>query len=209
MRFNGKSIVLVGLILFILQIVNFISLDFITPSSERAQVLAAISSIIIILIGLLFNRINPASGLKAELKGDIKFIYDKNLPKDISEELAWGSEAILTATGAASILINKEGKNILRRGIFTDKDFLPGETCKRALKEMKLISLVNLEFYPGRDEFNEFCPNIPSILIIPINKNSFILIGGWSTRCFTKSDEKWISKWSNKLKNMFDNLELN
>ena len=54
---------------------------------------------------------------------------------------------------------------------------------------MKIISLANIKFYPGRDEFYNFCPNVPSILIVPINEKSFILIGGWSTRCFTQSDE--------------------
>ena len=68
---------------------------------------------------------------------------------------------------------------------------------------MKLISLANTKFYPGRDEFISFCPNIPSILIIPVNKNSFILIGGWSNRCFTKSDEAWIKNWAKKLNNIF------
>ena len=68
---------------------------------------------------------------------------------------------------------------------------------------MKLVSLANTKLYPGRHEFFNFCPNIPSILIIPINKKSFILIGGWSNRCFTKSDEKWINNWSKKLNNIF------
>ncbi len=81
--------------------------------------------------------------------------------------------------------------------------FKPGETCNRSLKDMKLISLANTKFYPGRDEFLSFCPNVPSILIIPINSKSFILIGGWSYRCFTKSDEKWINNWSKKVNNIF------
>ena len=73
----------------------------------------------------------------------------------------------------------------------------------RALKDMKLISLANTKFYPGREEFFSFCLNVPSIIIIPINQKSFILIGGWSYRCFTKSDEKWIKNWSKKLNNIF------
>ena len=54
-----------------------------------------------------------------------------------------------------------------------------------------------------KEEFQSFCPNIPSILIVPINNKAFILIGGWSTRCFTKSDEKWINNWSKKINNIF------
>ena len=62
--------------------------------------------------------------------------------------------------------------------------------------------MANINIYPGKDEFYDFCPNIPSILIVPIDSKSFILIGGWSAKCFTKSDEKWISNWSKKLNNL-------
>ena len=65
------------------------------------------------------------------------------------------------------------------------------------------ISLANTKLYPGRDEFYLFCPNVPSILIVPINSKAFILIGGWSTRCFTKSDEKWINNWSKRINDIF------
>ncbi len=205
MEFNGKSLILIGSILFIFQIANFISIDIITPELERAQVLAAIASLIIILIGFLFKQFEPLAGDKAELKGENKFHFDRNIPDDVIDELAWGSEAILTSTAAAAILIHNDGVNILRRGITSgdDNEFKPGETCLRSIKDMKLISLANTKFYPGRDEFFDFCADIPSILVVPINNKAFILIGGWSTKCFTKSDEKWINNWSKKINNIF------
>ena len=203
MVFNGKSLVLIGTILFIFQIANFFSIETITPELERAQVLAAIASLIIILIGFLFKQFEPLAGEKAVLKGENKFLFDKNIPDEVIDELAWGSEAILTSTAAASILIHNDGVNILRRGITSSNDFKPGETCLRSIKDMQLISLANTKFYPGRDEFFSFCPDIPSILVVPINKKSFILIGGWSAKCFTKSDEKWINNWSKKINNIF------
>ena len=54
-----------------------------------------------------------------------------------------------------------------------------------------------------KDEFLNFCPDVPSVLVVPINSKAFILIGGWSTKCFTKSDEKWINNWSKKINNIF------
>jgi len=203
MEFNGRSIIVTGIILFIFQLVNFISIDLITPELERAQVISALSSVIIILIGFLFNKFKQISGEKVNLKGENKFIFDSNIPNDIVDELAWGSEAILTSTAAASILIHNNGVNILKRGISSENVFKPGETCLRSIKDMKSISLANTKFYPGRDEFFTFCPNIPSILIVPINNRAFILVGGWSSRCFTKSDEKWIKNWSKKVNNIF------
>tara|TARA_Y100000813_G_scaffold133536_1_gene96519 strand:+ start:411 stop:1037 length:627 start_codon:yes stop_codon:yes gene_type:complete len=205
MVFNGKSLIVIGTILFIFQIANFFSIESITPELERAQVLAAIASLIIILIGFLFKQFEPLASEKAELKGENKFFFDTNIPNEVIDELAWGSEAILTSTAAASILIHNDGVNILRRGITSSNKFLPGETCIRSIKDMKLISLANTKFYPGREEFFNFCPGIPSILIVPINNKAFILIGGWSAKCFTKSDEKWIKNWSKKINNIFSN----
>ncbi len=203
MNFNGKNLIIIGSILFSLQLINFAFINQISPEIERAQVLAAISSIIIILIGFLFKRISPISGEKVSLKGENGFIYDSSIPKVLLDELAWGSEAILTSTAAATILINNNGKNILKRGIVSNKNFIPKDICLRCLKENKFISLVNTKFYPGSEEFDDFCKDVPSVLVIPINKICFILIGGWSTRCFTKSDEKWILNWSKKLQIIF------
>ena len=205
MGFNGKSLIIIGAILFIFQIANFFSIDAITPELERAQIVAAIASLIIILIGFLFKQFEPLAGEKADLKGENNFLFNNNIPDEVVDELAWGSEAILTSTAAAAILIHNDGVNVLIRGITSSNQFNPGETCKRSIKEMKLISLANTKFYPGRDEFNNFSPDIPSILIVPINNKAFILIGGWSTKCFTKSDEKWINNWARKLNNIFFN----
>ena len=203
MGFNGKTLIIIGSILFLFQLANFFSIDSITPELERAQVLSAIASVIILLIGFLFKQFNSTTGDKVNLKGSNKFIFDSNIPNEVLDELACGSEAILTSTAAATILIHNDGVNILRRGIISSNIFNPGETCLRSIKDMKLISLANTKFYPGRDEFYSYCPNIPSILIVPINNKAFILIGGWSSRCFTKSDEKWINNWSKKINNMF------
>ena len=203
MGFNGKTLIIIGSILFLFQLANFFSIDSITPELERAQVLSAIASVIILLIGFLFKQFNSTTGDKVNLKGSNKFIFDSNIPNEVLDELAWGSEAILTSTAAATILIHNNGVNILRRGIISSNIFNPGETCLRSIKDMKLISLANTKFYPGRDEFYSYCPNIPSILIVPINSKAFILIGGWSSRCFTKSDEKWINNWSKKINNIF------
>ena len=205
MKFNGKSLIITGTVLFFFQIANFFSVELITPELERAQVLAAISSLIIILVGFLFTQFEPLAGEKVDLKGENRFYFDKNIPNEVIDELAWGSETILTSTAAASVLIHNDCKNILKRGITSSNQFMPGETCSRAIKEMKLISLANTKFYPGKDEFFNFCPDVPSILIVPINSKAFILIGGWSAKCFTRSDEKWINNWSKKINNIFSN----
>ena len=80
MGFNGKSLIFIGTIFFIFQIANFLSIEKITPELERAQVLASIASLIIILIGFLFKQFEPLAGEKIDLKGENKFLFDKNIP---------------------------------------------------------------------------------------------------------------------------------
>ena len=77
MGFNAKSLILIGTILFIFQIANFFSIEIITPELERAQVLAAIASLIIILIGFLFKQFEPLAGEKVDLKEKISFSSKK------------------------------------------------------------------------------------------------------------------------------------
>ena len=80
MNFNGKNLIFIGSFLFCLQLINFVSINQINPEIERAQVLAAISSVIIMLIGFLFQRISPVSGEKVDLKGCL--LYTSPSPRD-------------------------------------------------------------------------------------------------------------------------------
>jgi len=80
MGFNGKSLILIGAILFIFQLANFISIETISPELDRAQVLAAIASLIIILIGFLFKQFEPLASEKADLKGENNFLFDRYMP---------------------------------------------------------------------------------------------------------------------------------
>ena len=87
MYFNGKTLIIIGSVLFFFQLGNFFSIDSISPALERAQVLSAISSVIIVLIGFLFKQFNPNLGDKVELKGENKFIFEPDIPMDILDEL--------------------------------------------------------------------------------------------------------------------------
>ena len=126
--------------------------------------LAAIASLIIILIGFLFKQFEPLAGEKAVLKGENKFLFDRNMPDEVIDELAWGSEAILTSTAAAAILIHNDGVNILRRGITSSNDFKPGETCLRSIK----VNFISIETITPELERAQVLAAIASLIIILI-----------------------------------------
>ena len=48
-------------------------------------------------------------------------------------------------------------------------------------------------------EFDSVLDNLPAIIVYPISNKGLTIVGGWSKRSFTNSDEKWISGWSDKL----------
>tara|TARA_B100000579_G_scaffold77448_1_gene60040 strand:+ start:2031 stop:2648 length:618 start_codon:yes stop_codon:yes gene_type:complete len=195
----SSLVIIFGGFLLILSTINIATANQVNPTLVRAETISGIASIALITIGYLWTEINPKQPSKANLKGKEGFELYNKLTVDQRNELAWGSQQILTATAASTILIYWDNKVILRRGLISDKIFKPGEICKRSIDQKRLISLVNTELFPGRDEFDSVLSNLPAVIVYPLENRGLTIIGGWSKRSFTNSDEKWISGWSDKL----------
>ena len=195
----SNLVIVFGLSLLLLSLINIVNTSEVNPSLVRAETISGIASIVIITIGYLWTDINPKKPTKAILKGKEGFELYVDLSESQKYELAWGSQQILTATAASTILIYWDNKVILRRGLISDKSFKPGEICNRAIEQQRLISLVNTELFPGRNEFDCVLDSLPSVIVYPISNRGLTIVGGWSKRSFTFSDEKWITGWSDKL----------
>ena len=195
----SNLVIIFGIFLLICSIVNIALAQEAIPSLVRAETISGIASISIITIGYLWTEIKPREPTKVNLKGKEGFELSLDLSEQQKNELAWGSQQILTATAASTILIYWDNKVILRRGLLTDKTFKPGDICNRAIEQQRLISLVNTELFPGREEFDCVLESLPAIIVYPISNKGLTIVGGWSKRSFTNSDEKWISGWSDKL----------
>ena len=195
----SRLVIIFGVFLLIFSIINIATSNEINPTLIRAETISGISSIALITIGYLWTEINPTKPTKAKLNGKEGFELCNELSEDERNELAWGSKQILTATAASTILIYWDNKVILRRGLISNKIFNPGEICNRSINQKRLISLVNTELFPGSDEFDGVLDNLPAVLVYPLANRGLTIVGGWSKRSFTNSDEKWISGWSDKL----------
>ena len=195
----SSLVVISGVFLLILSIINIATANQINPTLVRAETISGIASIALITIGYLWTEIKPKKASKAKLEGKEGFVLSEELTDNQRNELAWGSKQILTATAASTILIYWDNKVILRRGLISEEIFKPGEICKRSTDQKRLISLVNTELFPGRDEFDSVLDNLPAVIVYPLEKRGLTIVGGWSKRSFTNSDEKWISGWSDKL----------
>ncbi len=185
-----------GLVLVVLNQMTAPGLD---PSLERASVLGSILAVLLLLVALLWQRVEPLAPERVALQGTEGLRLAEDLPSGLAEELGWGSTMLLTATPAAVVLLHWQGRTLLQRGLLGGDGFAPGPICRRSLERQRTISLVDLKLYPGRDEFEALLPSLPAVVVQPLGHEGVLVLGGWSPRCFSRSDLVWIEGWARRL----------
>ncbi|QPN64010.1 cofactor assembly of complex C subunit B [Synechococcus sp. CBW1004] len=186
-----------------LSVLNQFTAGSVEPALERAGVLASILAVVLMLVGLLWTRIAPEPAERAPLQGVERLQLAEGLDPSLQRELAWGSALLLTATPAATLLLVWRGVVLLRRGLQPleagDQAFIEGAICERARQSGRAISLVDLRLYPGRAEFEALLPGLPSVVVQPLEDAGVLVLGGWSARCFSRSDLTWLEGWTRRL----------
>ncbi|MEB3198947.1 MAG: cofactor assembly of complex C subunit B [Synechococcaceae cyanobacterium] len=199
----ARTALAVGLLALALTVINQASAPadaLLAPALQRAAVLAGILSVLLMLVGVLWSRVEPEAAARAPLQGREGLQLAEQLPEALRRELGWGSTMLLTATPAAVVLLQWRGRTLLRRGLLADTPFQPGPICSRCQERDQAISLVNLSLYPGRAEFEGLLAGLPSVLVQPIGSDGLLLLGGWSPRCFRRSDLIWVEGWARRLR---------
>ena len=192
-----------GLLGLSLTVINQLSAPQLEPSLQRSSALAALLSVGLLLVAALWTRAVPAAAARAPLQGQEGLLLRSDLPAPLAAELDWGSRLVLTATPAAVLLLLWDGQVLLRRGLCGDQqqafDYRAGPIGLQAMQRAKAIHLVDLKHYPGRDEFDGLLADVPSVVIQPLGSRGLLLVGGWSARCFSRSDQLWIEGWAQRL----------
>jgi hypothetical protein len=173
-----------------------------TESQARSDVVGTILTALLILTGLLWQRIQPRQPDSVTLEGTEGFDLEPNLPDAVKTELAWASHLILNNTATRSIAIYYQGKVLLRRGVLPQQTQIkPGAIVDRVLKNQKAIYLVDTKVYPGRIEFDYLPPNTQGIICQPLGTEGVMILGANAPRSYTKQDEAWIEGIADKLAN--------
>lgn len=171
-----------------------------TSTQSRSDALGILLSALLILVGLIWQQVQPRSPEVVELIGKEQFALDETLPEHIKIELAWLSHLLLTNTATKAILVYYQGKVLLRRGILPEgKEAIPGAILKRVLEKQKPIYLVDLKVYPGRIEFDYLPENTQGIICQPLGGEGVLILGANAPRSYTKKDENWIEGIADKL----------
>ncbi len=176
------------------------------PSQARSDIAGVIACAVLILTGLLWQRIQPKAPESVALTGVEGMEMSADLPAFSQTELAWASHLLLTNTATRSIVVYYQGQTILRRGVLAPTAaVVPGVILERVLKTHQPVYLVNLKIYPGRIEFNYLPDNTQGIICQPIGDQGVLILAANAPRSYTQQDEIWIAGIADKLANTLRN----
>lgn len=194
--------IVVGILAGTLLLVNRLMTVDLTGSQSRSDALGVILSALLILTGLLWQRVQPRSPDSVILSGTEGFDLDETLPDDVRTELAWASHLLLTNTATRTLLVWYDGRVLMRRGILGPNPLTqPGVIVQRALKTQKPVYLVKLQLYPGKIEFDYLPENTQGVICQPLGDRGILILGANAPRSYTRQDEIWIEGIADKLDN--------
>jgi len=171
-----------------------------SSSQARSDAIGVLLSAILILVGLIWQRVQPRSPEAVPLVGEEGFELASDLSEDAKTELAWASHLLLTNTPTRSLLVYYQGQVLLRRGILAQKaEVTPGNILQRVLAKEKPVYLVNLNLYPGKIEFDYLPENTQAVICQPIGNEGALIVAANAPRSYTKQDETWIEGIADKL----------
>jgi Cofactor assembly of complex C subunit B, CCB2/CCB4 len=181
-------------------LVNRLASEGLTPAQSRSDVVGVILCAVMVLIGMLWQRVQPRTPDVVVLLGKEGLEMSVDLPAAIQTELAWASHLLLTNTATRSISLYMNGQTILRRGILAEQgQVVPGPILERVLKTQKPIYLVDVKVYPGKIEFNYLPENVQGIVCQPVGAKGVLILAANAPRSYTRQDEAWIAGIADKL----------
>ncbi|NES96051.1 MAG: cofactor assembly of complex C subunit B [Desertifilum sp. SIO1I2] len=193
-----------------LLMVNRLLTPELTSSQARSDVLGVIISAVLLLTGLLWQRVQPLSPETVQLVGEEGFELSADLPETLKTELAWASNLLLTNTVTRSLVVYYQGKVLLRRGILgANPEVKPGAILQRVLDKQKPVYLVALKLYPGKFEFDYLPENTQGVICQPLGDRGVMILGANAPRSYTRQDENWIAGIADKLAHTLSLLDNN
>lgn len=171
-----------------------------TSSQARSDALGVLLSALLILTGLLWQRVQPRLPEAVDLIGESGFEIAPELPESVKTELAWASHILLTNTVTRSLVFWYQGKTLMRRGVLgPEAQVQPGAILQRVLDTQKPVYLVALKLYPGKIEFRYLPENTQGVICQPVGTQGVLILGANAPRSYTKQDEAWVAAIADKL----------
>ena len=183
-----------------LLLVNRLLTTDLTESQSRSDVLGVILAALLVLTGLLWQRVQPRSPESVILQGNEGFELAKDLPQSLANELAWASRLLLTNTATRTLLVWYDQRVLLRRGVLGSTATVKlGPILNRVLTKKMPTYLVDLKLYPGRIEFDYLPENTQGVICQPVGDRGVLILGANAPRSYSQQDESWVTAIAEKL----------
>ncbi len=190
----------VGILGSTLLVINRLTTPMLTDSQARSDVIGVILCALLVLTGLLWQRVQPRPPETVTLTGEVGLEWDPDLPEALRTELAWASHLLLTNTVTRSLVVYYGDRVLLRRGVLAPEGRVtPGPILNRVLATGKAVYLVNLALYPGRVEFTYLPENTQGLICQPLGSQGALILAANAPRSYTRQDEIWIEGIADKL----------
>jgi len=192
-----------------LLLVNRLLTTDLTESQSRSDVLGVILAALLVLTGLLWQRVQPRSPESVILQGNEGFELAKDLPQSLANELAWASRLLLTNTATRTLLLWYDQRVLLRRGVLGSTATVKlGPILNRVLTKKMPTYLVDLKLYPGRIEFDYLPENTQGVICQPVGDRGVLILGANAPRSYSQQDESWVTAIAEKLAYSLEGIDL-
>lgn len=192
-----------------LLLVNRLLTTDLTESQSRSDVLGVILAALLVLTGLLWQRVQPRSPESVILQGNEGFEMAKDLPQSLANELAWASRLLLTNTATRTLLVWYDQRVLLRRGVLGSTATVKlGPILNRVLTKKMPTYLVDLKLYPGRIEFDYLPENTQGVICQPVGDRGVLILGANAPRSYSQQDESWVTAIAEKLAYSLEGIDL-
>ena len=179
-----------------------------TNTQSRSDALGIFMSAILILCGLLWQKIQPKVPESVTLLGESGMEMDPDIPDATQMELAWASHSLIANTPVKTLVVYYGDRTLLRRGILGGKPQVTlGTIAQRVLENKKPVYLVDMKLYPGRVEFDYLPENTQGLICQPVGEKGLLIVGANAPRSFTQQDEDWITAIADKLAHQLQTLD--
>ncbi len=197
--------IIVGMLGSSLLMLNRLLTPALTESQARSDVMGIILCAVLVLTGLLWQRVQPKTPDAVQLQGEEGFELSETLPETVQTELAWASHLLLTNTVTRAVVAYYDGQVLMRRGVLgTTDEVTTGAILQRVLEKGKAVYLVDMKLYPGRVEFTYLPENTQGLICQPMGQKGALILGANAPRSFTKQDEAWVEGIADKLGETLD-----
>lgn len=192
-----------------LLLVNRLLTTDLTESQSRSDVLGVILAALLVLTGLLWQRVQPRSPESVILQGNEGFEMAKDLPQSLAIELAWASRLLLTNTATRTLLVWYDQRVLLRRGVLGSTATVKlGPILNRVLTKKMPTYLVDLKLYPGHIEFDYLPENTQGVICQPVGDRGVLILGANAPRSYSQQDESWVTAIAEKLAYSLEGIDL-